>query len=314
MTGLDGNPVPLSLAAINSFYQSVFRQDAVAGFMVGATAMLMILLVLLTNREKARRPIFILNFLALFFLFFRSIVYLVMYCSSYEGIGQIFLGALAQYPRSTFAPQVIQAILTPFIYLTMLFSLVLQVRVVFAAEPRSQEIITVIGSIAALFLFGLGWHQVSILIRAIILLEFVETNWTYDCLRIGIMVFVGVSCLLFLLKLAVAIRRRKRMGFKRFGPLQVLFIIFAQCLVIPRNLLSFRKANFSGCLYTRFHARRFQKSCRLGAMPPHLFPPTILNLGITRIGIRTQTRKYNDYGLRPKSQPLLPILSIPREI
>ena len=243
LTGLDGTPITVSLTDINTVIIDEFKQDGVVGFIVGFTAMLMIILLLLTNREKARRPIFILNFLALFFLCFRSICFLVMFGSVIQGIGEGWIGAVAQYPMSLYAPQIMQGVLTPIIYALMLFSLVLQVRVVFAAEPATQKLITVIGSLAALFLVGLGWYLCAQLIEAIIFNINVESNWTYNCLRIGIMIFVGVSCLLFLYKLAVAIRRRKRMGFKKFGPLQVLFIIFAQCLVLPRTSPSFCKAN-----------------------------------------------------------------------
>ena len=41
-------------------------------------------------------------------------------------------------------------------------------------------------------------------------------------------------CLIFLYKLFNAIRQRRRMGFQSFGPLHILFIMFCQCLVIPR--------------------------------------------------------------------------------
>src|SRR5579862_392640 len=233
VTGLDGKPQTISMTAVTNSLVFYFRLCAVQGFIVGFSAMLMAILLLLTNREKARRPIFILNFLALFFLCFRSIAQLAMFGTSVQGLGYTFLGAEAQYSRAFISPIFMQAVLSPLIYICMLFSLVLQVRVVFAAEPRNQQIITVVGSLAALFLVGLGWYIAAVFIQGLLGALTVTTSWPYDALRIGIMIFVAVSCLLFLYKLALAIRRRKRMGFKKFGPLQVLFIIFAQCLVVP---------------------------------------------------------------------------------
>jgi len=233
VTGLDGNPQTISMADVTNSLVYNFRLCAVQGFIVGFSAMLMAILLLLTNKEKARRPIFILNFLALFFLCFRSIAQLAMFGTSVQGLGYNFIGAQAQYSLAFVSPVFMQALLSPLIYFCMLFSLVLQVRVVFAAEPRSQQIITVVGSLAALFLVGLGWYIAAIFMQGLLGTLRAVVGWPYDALRIGIMIFVAVSCLLFLYKLALAIRRRKRMGFKKFGPLQVLFIIFAQCLVIP---------------------------------------------------------------------------------
>jgi len=94
----------------------------------------------------------------------------------------------------------------------------------------------VVGTLATLFVCGLGWYQVALYSEIIITRTSRETDWTYDCLRISIMILVGLSCLLFLYKLLI--RRRKRLGFTKFGPLQVLFILFAQCLVIPCMYLS----------------------------------------------------------------------------
>ena len=66
----------------------------------------------------------------------------------------------------------------------------------------------------------------------------VPIPWTFKAYEISMTIFIGISCLLFLHKLFIAIRLRKRMGYKNFGPLQVLFIMFAQCLVIPGKYLS----------------------------------------------------------------------------
>lgn len=48
---------------------------------------------------------------------------------------------------------------------------------------------------------------------------------------------IGISCLLFLYKIFVTIRRRRTIGFRYFGPLQILFITFGQYLILPRTFI-----------------------------------------------------------------------------
>jgi Fungal pheromone mating factor STE2 GPCR len=44
---------------------------------------------------------------------------------------------------------------------------------------------------------------------------------------------IGCASLVFVAKLLYLIHRRKKMGFKGFGPLQVITVMGAQCLVVP---------------------------------------------------------------------------------
>ena len=53
--------------------------------------------------------------------------------------------------------------------------------------------------------------------------------------RILYAITVGVASFVFVAKLMYLIHRRQRMGFKGFGPLQVIVIMGAQCLVVPRT-------------------------------------------------------------------------------
>jgi len=64
-------------------------------------------------------------------------------------------------------------------------------------------------------------------------IDYAWNDYLYLIQRIYFCTFVGVSCLVFLYKLAITIYRRRKMGIKKFGPLQIIFIMFSQCLVIP---------------------------------------------------------------------------------
>jgi hypothetical protein len=139
---------------------------------------------------------------------------------------------------SMWTPPIMMAVLNPFLYASILVSLLLQVRVIFAAERRHQLLITIFLSFIGLVEMGLQIaFQVGFIIGRVNK-TFMFTEWLYLANSIVFIIFVGISCILFLYKLRTAILRRRQMGFKKFGPLDILFIMFAQCLVIPGTPLS----------------------------------------------------------------------------
>jgi pheromone alpha factor receptor len=290
LTSLDGTPVTFTLTEVNDAMYIFIAQTAGYAFTIGFSGMLLIVLALLTTRDKAKRPIFILNVLSLVIILYRSIVSVIIICANYEhGIGEALIGAIAQYSIGDFAPSIMLGLLNPLLYASMLSSLVLQVRVVFAAEPTTQRILTIVMSVATfvIFAFGVTFNAgfIKLLVDSV---PFAESGWTYDVVRIGIIIFVGISCLLFLYKLGVTIRRRQRMGFQKFGPLQILFIMFGQCLIVPctppvprcsqRTLLM-----VSAFVHFGLHDNKREQSLRSSTDIPRLFSPTKRTLGLARI-------------------------------
>jgi pheromone alpha factor receptor len=244
VTGLDGTPTTLNLGDIRVFLHGTATQSIVYGFGVGFCSMLAIVLILLTDSKKLRKPIYILNILSLVLYTFRSILAAIIQTTgATDGIASEFLSALAEYPKAEFAPLIMAYTIQPFLYATILGSLILQVRVVFAAEPVTQNVVTAILGLAALALVALQlFFCISLIIYeagynfSISYAPVVDK--VYYIIRIYFATFVAISCIVFLYKLAVTIHRRRKMGIKRFGPLQIVFIMFSQCLIIPRMFLT----------------------------------------------------------------------------
>jgi len=237
LTDVNGNSEQFTVSDISQLTYYFISTLAIQGFILGFSSMLLIVLTILTPLKKAKRPIFICNYAALLLVAFKAITVIGTYCNQFiYGFGEEELGALAQYPASNLTgPDVFAAILSIFIYLLVIPSLILQVRVVFAAEPTTQKIITVVLGASGLALLGLqiAW-QVAGIQNAVHPTNPINlTNNVWTAFHIGFVVFIGVSSLLFLYKLIITIYRRRRMGFKQFGPLQVLVIMFVQCLFIP---------------------------------------------------------------------------------
>ena len=118
-----------------------------------------------------------------------------------------------------------------------MISLVLQVRVVFAAEPETRTIFTILGAIAVTVLTGMVTAWVIINIRYVFLESTALPFWLYTAYKIIFCSFVGIGCFIRLSKLGFRIYRRPKMGMNinQFGPLQIIFVMFCQCLTVPRN-------------------------------------------------------------------------------
>lgn len=265
LTALDGTQFQTSLVAVNQVTYSLLSQVAFFSFTVGFNGMMIIVLLLLTNRKKALRPIFIFNFVCLVLNCARNIIYISMFCSQYGyGVGENILGAIGQYPLSLYAtPNVIGNIFNMLLYASILISLILQVRVVFAAEPRTKLIVTILLTLDALLVQSC-WMAFEIqLMRNLFGLAPALYNLYPTLLKlvqINFIIFVGIACLTFLVKLFVTIKRRRRMGFQSFGPLHILFIMFGQCLIIPRKLnFSIIWLIISSFLYPRLYSRSIFK-------------------------------------------------------
>jgi pheromone alpha factor receptor len=239
VTSLKGTPITISFPDIDNLSYLRTTTGIVAGFAIGFCAQLFVILVLLTPPDRRRKPIYVLNMTSLFLLVFSNICRATISSSTYQNAGPQLLGAFFAYGKTTWVPIVILSVLQPFLYASIMASLVLQIRVVFAAEPATRRIVTVTGTLAALLEFGIATaNSVYQIILQYSYPAIVRVpQWIYRTMRVYFVVFVAVCCAIFLYKLARTIYRRQRMGLdvQRFGPFQIVFVMFCQCLIVPRK-------------------------------------------------------------------------------
>jgi hypothetical protein len=242
VAGLDGAPVTLNLGIVDAWIDGILGETMTFGFSLGFVSMLFIALLLFSPTDKLRKPTFLLSLASQLFLVLRSVTVIINLCRPIQGIGEYFLGAMAQYPYSTFTVIIIGDVSAIILHGCILALLILQVRAIFAAERRIQTALTTIGIIAAIVLqsFIVAWGIFGEYNR------FHPSNyqralqnwmWVYYTFRIYFVCFVGVSCGLFLYKLAFPIYNRQKLcaNMTQFGPLQITFIMFTQSLIFPRT-------------------------------------------------------------------------------
>jgi len=238
LIGPDGKPVNMTLSDIDDEIYYMMQDVAAYAFAIGVTGVLMIVLLMQLDRKKARRPIFILNFAALFFVCLKALLAVCGFCSRWAyGIGEYWFTLDRQYNGTNILFINTLTLISQLLYYPFIMaSLILQVRVVFAAEPKTRLFITGLLTVTAMLVYGSMFAYVVWILELVYGNAGTFNNFTklFQIWSIGLIVFVGLCCVLFLYKLLVTIQRRRGMGFQSFGPLHVLAIMFGQCLIVPR--------------------------------------------------------------------------------
>jgi len=244
VTGLDGTPTILNFRIIIDIcIHNMIVQSVIFGFSLGFVSIIFIALVLLSPTDKLRKPTVLLSLATQLLLILRCITSLICLCAPYNGLGEILLEATIQYPPSTYTPKIVGSIAALLLHDCILALLILQVRAMFAVERQTRTVLTIVGIIAGIVLQG---FMVAWLIHTSLWVFYRSSNargsiqhwwWVYYTFRIYFVSFVGVSCSLFLWKLAVTINDRRKLcaSVTQLGPLQITFIMFTQSLIIPRN-------------------------------------------------------------------------------
>jgi len=238
VTDATGEVDTYSFDMLDAFMSYVGKTLIISGVSIGMTFVLIVILLLLTKPEKRRTPVFVLNLLALFMQFLRMILSATWWNGPTENISNEFLDINVLVSNSTLWSLYLFAICSIAWYFVILTSMVLQVRVVFAADPKMQKIVTAMLALLGLATFGV---VMPVQIQSIITTSGrtgILPRWWPVLMRDGHILWaitIGISSLIFVSKLLYLIHKRKAMGFKGFGPLQVITIMGTQCLIIPRN-------------------------------------------------------------------------------
>lgn len=238
-TNLYGNLTTWPLPIINHELYLLITQEAIFGVQIGATGVALIVSFMFADSKRLRSPLFIVNTLNLLVSLIGSIVLISTYDEvSFYGLGEWLLGATIQYSATTqyWANSFISvySFISSFLVFT---SLILHVHAVFAPQPRTQRIITIIFSVIALagLACGATWYvlyQIAVWNDQAIgnAPVYNRLYGAYHAISIAIL---GVTCGVLVSKLFITIRWRRRAGIRKFGILHILFVTFSQCLVIP---------------------------------------------------------------------------------
>ena len=237
----DGTPIDVSVPDLDAFILYSVNICINYASQLGASLVLLIIIALLTKPEKRDSPIFILNTLSLALNFIRNILFCLYFTGPFSETYAYFAQDYSRVPRSAYATSVAATVLTLLLLICVEISLIFQTQVVCVTlrEVHRRTILALsvlIASIAIGFRLALCIENSEYIIS---LMYLESLTWLSSASNItttiSIFWFFGV----FVTKLGFALRQRRKLGLRRFGPMQIIFIMGCQTLVIPGRCLHF---------------------------------------------------------------------------
>lgn len=228
----DGTTVTVSLNELDAINEANVKVCSIFASQIGACALLFTVLIMLTKPDKRRAPIFLFNAFSLLLVIIRSVLQILYFVGPWAETYNYVAYYYEDIPRSDKYTSLFAGVVQLVLHICIMLSLVLQIRVVYAASPTINFVMTLIS--AAVAATSIGFVTVVVVQASQAIMSGIGYNeWVYKVARGlfagAIFFFSGVFCS----KLAIAIRRRKVLNLKSFGPLQVIFIMGCQTMIVP---------------------------------------------------------------------------------
>ncbi|KAF7715329.1 Uncharacterized protein PECH_007259 [Penicillium ucsense] len=231
----DGSPLTITVPDVDTFIQYNIRICINYGTQFGASIVLLVILLLLTRREKRASLVFLFNSAALLFNIVRLLLQLVHFTTGFEQFYPYFSLDYASVPSSAYAISITGSVFESLVVACIEASLVIQVHVVCATVRRQYRwpLLALSCTVAVLTIaFRLAWMVENCI--AIIQVSYMNTIWWLEsACNIVITISVCFFCAVFVTKLGFALRQRRRLGVRDFGPMKIIFVCGCQTLTIP---------------------------------------------------------------------------------
>lgn len=232
-------PLPLPLPDLQAFMLYTTHLALTYAAQLGATLLLLPLLLLLTPSQKRLRPIFLLNLLALLLNSTRLILMSLYLTSAFSHPYAYFAAYYDAVPRSDYTNSVAASVFTLLLLLAVEASLVLQARVVCLTLPVYQQRVMLAAS-AAVASVAVGFRAALVVenVRAILAAaDFrITGRWLGSATNITATVSIWFFCGVFVGKLVGSMRERKRMGMRQLRAVRVVAVGGVGTMIVPGEL------------------------------------------------------------------------------
>ena len=233
-TGLAFNT---SLGDFDEFKLFGTQESIAMGVQIGACAILLIVLLLLTKPEKRLSAIFVLNSLALVFDIIRCVLETIYWTGPFVSSYAFFAQDYSRVPTSAYAQQVTGTLCTLLLQICVEISLCIQAHVVCVnLRQMHRQAILMVSILIALAALSIRF---ALMVKNDISIVETEPLDNLDMLdnaaNITTTICIGWFCAIFIGKLGLALRERQKLGMMQFGPMQVIFIVGCQTLLVPRK-------------------------------------------------------------------------------
>ncbi|KAL8722008.1 MAG: hypothetical protein Q9181_007586 [Wetmoreana brouardii] len=231
----DGTPFNITIPELDQFILYSVQISINYAAQLGASLLFLIVLLLLTKADKRKSPIFIINSIALTLNFLRTLLQCLYFTGPFSEAYTYFSVDYSRVSASDYANQVAITVLTFLLLLCAEASLLLQVRVVCVTLRQAyQRIIFAFSMMIAGLAIGFRLTLCIENSRYILSLQSLfPLAWLASATNITTSISICWFCAVFIIKLGFALDQRKKLGMGSFGPMQVIFIMGCQTLIIP---------------------------------------------------------------------------------
>lgn len=230
---VDGSPFQVPVDKVDWWNQYCVRICINYSCQLGASIVLLVVLLLLTKPEKRVSAVFWLNSLALLSNIIRLFCEIIFFTSAFVRFYPWLTHDYSRVPRSAYATSIAGVIFVFFVVIFMESSLVLQVQVVCAnLRRRYRRLLLVVSILMAMAPIGFRF-TLTVLNAMNIMNVKVLGPWLENTTNVIVTVSICFFCIIFVVKLGFAIKMRRRLGVRDFGPMKAIFVMGCQTMVVP---------------------------------------------------------------------------------
>lgn len=231
----DGTPFNVTIPDLDMFIMYSVQISINYAAQLGASLIFLIVLLLLTKSEKRKSPVFILNSVALILNFLRLLLQCLYFTGPFSETYAYFSVDYSRIKGSDYATQITTGVLTFLLLACVELSLLLQVQVVCvtlrdAFKRLIYAFSAMIAGLALAFRLALCVENSKYILA---LEPEVSLQWLVSASNIATSISVCWFCAVFVIKLGFAINQRRKLNAGSFRPMQVIFIMGCQTLIIP---------------------------------------------------------------------------------
>ncbi|KAJ6257975.1 hypothetical protein Dda_7765 [Drechslerella dactyloides] len=230
----DGSNFTFTMAQIDAFRQDQMFTSNIFGAQIGAAVVVLAVMLCITHVDKRKTAVFIFNIFNLLFVIIRGILFESYFMGPLAGTYATFTWDITGIPASAINASIVSSVMSLLLMITTQISLVLQVRICYALNPRAKYRILgtcgSIGAVATAAYIALGIYIIQLRDRPPDPRITKWANPTVNALvAFSIVVFSGTFCW----RMFQSVKNRRGMGFTGLGSLESLLISGCQCLVYP---------------------------------------------------------------------------------
>jgi pheromone alpha factor receptor len=236
----NGQSFHISMADVTSLNYDNVQMALIYGVQIGLSVLMFITLLLLTRPGKRQSPIFVLNVLALVLNTIRASLLATYLTSNWDNLYSIFAADYSRITKLDVANSVAVSVIKFTEVIVIEVSMVLQVHVVLSTASRVQRfwLLVLSGTVG---MMAVALQLATTVVNSIALQGYNTSNGVIpsdqarvaSAANISLTISVCFFMAIFVSKLGYALKQRRTLGLDRFGPMQVIFIMGLQTMIIP---------------------------------------------------------------------------------